>query len=75
MEALRVGTLYPAQTLGLDRHLGSVEKGKLADFVVLEKNPLEKIENTDSVALVVKNGRAYAPKELERRPEATAATH
>jgi Tol biopolymer transport system component/imidazolonepropionase-like amidohydrolase len=75
MEALRVGTLYPAQTLGLARDLGSIEKGKLADFVVLEKNPLEKIENTDSVALVVKNGRAYTPKELERRPEATAATH
>ena len=75
MEALRVGTLYPAQTLGLDRDLGSIEKGKLADFVVLEKNPLEKIENTDSVALVVKNGRAYTPRELERRPDATAATH
>jgi Tol biopolymer transport system component/imidazolonepropionase-like amidohydrolase len=66
-EALRVGTLNPAQTLGLDRDLGSIEKGKLADFVVLEKNPLEKIENTDSVALVVKNGRAYTPRELERR--------
>ncbi|HEX4936807.1 MAG TPA: amidohydrolase family protein, partial [Gemmatimonadaceae bacterium] len=52
MQVLRVGTLYPAQTLGLDRELGSIEKGKLADFVALEKNPLEKIENTDSVALV-----------------------
>jgi imidazolonepropionase-like amidohydrolase len=69
MEALRVGTLAPAQTLGLDRDLGSIEPGKLADFVVLERNPLEKIENTDSVALVVKNGRAYTPRELERRPE------
>jgi Tol biopolymer transport system component/imidazolonepropionase-like amidohydrolase len=69
-QALRVGTLFPAQTLGLDRELGSLEKGKLADFVVLGKNPLEKIENTDSVELVVKNGRAYTPKELERHPEA-----
>jgi imidazolonepropionase-like amidohydrolase len=75
LEALRVGTLYPAQTLGLDRDLGSIEPGKLADFVVLEKNPLDRIEHTDSVALVVKNGRSYTPKELERRPEATAATH
>jgi Tol biopolymer transport system component/imidazolonepropionase-like amidohydrolase len=71
LQALRVGTLNPAQTLGLDRDLGSIEKGKLADFVVLERNPLEKIENTDSVALVVKNGRAYTPRELERRAEAT----
>ena len=63
LQALRVGTLHPAQTLGLDRDLGSIEKGKLADFVVLEQNPLEKIENTDSVALVVKNGRAYTPRD------------
>jgi imidazolonepropionase-like amidohydrolase/Tol biopolymer transport system component len=70
MEALRVGTLFPAQTLGLDRELGSIEAGKRADFVVLEKNPLEKIENTDSVALVVKNGRAYTPAELERKAAA-----
>jgi imidazolonepropionase-like amidohydrolase len=64
MQALRVGTLYPAQTLGLDRDLGSIEAGKLADFVVLDKNPLEKIENTETVRLVVKNGRAYTPDEL-----------
>jgi Tol biopolymer transport system component/imidazolonepropionase-like amidohydrolase len=67
LQALRVGTLYPAQTLGLDQDLGSIEPGKLADFVVLEKNPLESIENTTSVALVVKNGTAYTPDELARR--------
>ena len=64
MQALRVGTLFPAQTLGLDRDLGSIEPGKLADFVVLERNPLERIENTETVRLVVKNGRAYTPEEL-----------
>jgi imidazolonepropionase-like amidohydrolase len=70
LQALRVGTLYPAQTLGLDQDLGSLEPGKLADFVVLEKNPLEKIENSTSVALVVKNGTAYTPDELARpKPE------
>ena len=74
LQALRVATLNPAQTLGLDRDLGSIEKGKLADFVVLDRNPLEKIENTDSVALVVKNGRAYTPAELERKAAAAAAT-
>jgi Tol biopolymer transport system component/imidazolonepropionase-like amidohydrolase len=74
MQALRVGTLFPAQTLGLDRELGSLETGKLADFVVLEKNPLERIENTDSVALVVKNGRAYTPAELERKSPTASAT-
>jgi imidazolonepropionase-like amidohydrolase len=68
LEALRVATLNPAKTLGLDGDLGSLEPGKLADFVVLEKNPLERIENSETVALVVKNGVAYTPDELARRP-------
>lgn len=68
LEALRVATLMGAETLGLDRRLGSLEAGKLADFVVLDRNPLERIENTDSVHLVVKNGRAYTPAELTRTP-------
>ena len=73
LEALRVATLYPAETLGLDRDLGSLEPGKLADFVVLAKNPLERIEDSDSVELVVKAGVAYRPEELERRPTALDA--
>ncbi|HKB14878.1 MAG TPA: amidohydrolase family protein, partial [Planctomycetota bacterium] len=66
IEALRVATLSPAQALGLDADLGSIEAGKLADFVVLDGNPLERIENTDSVSLVVKNGVAYRPEDLAR---------
>jgi Tol biopolymer transport system component/imidazolonepropionase-like amidohydrolase len=69
MEALRVATLNPALTLGLSRDLGSLEAGKLADFVVLDANPLEKIENSETVSLVVKNGRAYRPDELKRKPD------
>jgi imidazolonepropionase-like amidohydrolase len=65
-EALRVATLWPAEVLGLDRDLGSLEPGKLADFVVLEKNPLEQIENSVTVERVIKNGRAYTPEQLAR---------
>jgi imidazolonepropionase-like amidohydrolase len=66
LEAIRAATLAPARTLGLDRQLGSLEPGKLADFVVLAKNPLEKIQNSDSVTLVVKNGQPYRPDDLAR---------
>jgi Tol biopolymer transport system component len=67
-EALRASTLEPARALGLDGDLGSLEPGKLADFVVLGRNPLETIENSDSVEIVVKNGVAYLPDELAREP-------
>ncbi len=67
IEALRVATLFPAQTLGLDADLGSIETGKLADFVVLEKNPLEDIHNSETVTLVVKNGTAWKPEALARK--------
>jgi Tol biopolymer transport system component/imidazolonepropionase-like amidohydrolase len=66
MQALRVATLAPAQTLGLDRDLGSIESGKLADFVVLSRNPLDRIENSTSIEAIVKNGVAYAPADLAR---------
>ncbi len=64
LQALRVATRWPAETLGMDKDLGSLEPGKLADFMVLEKNPLEKIENSETIELVVKNGTAYDPKDL-----------
>lgn len=67
IEALRVATLFPAQTLGLDADLGSIETGKLADFVVLEKNPLGDIHNSETVTLVVKNGTAWKPETLARK--------
>lgn len=57
LEALRAATINPAITLGLDRELGSIEAGKLADLVVLNRNPLENIRNTESVHMVMINGR------------------
>jgi imidazolonepropionase-like amidohydrolase len=39
LQALRVGTLWGATSLGMEKDLGSLEAGKLADFVVLEQNP------------------------------------
>ena len=58
-EALRAATLNPARTLGMEKDLGSLETGKLADLVVLDENPLENIRHTDSVRMVMLNGRLF----------------
>ncbi|MGH9314256.1 MAG: amidohydrolase family protein, partial [Vicinamibacterales bacterium] len=59
MEALRAATINGAKYLGLDGEIGSLDKGKLADLIVLDRNPLENIRNTDSVNMVMLNGRLY----------------
>src|SRR4029078_554272 len=50
LEALRTATINPARAHGLDRRLGSIEPGKLADLVVMDKNALEDIHNSTSIS-------------------------
>jgi imidazolonepropionase-like amidohydrolase len=56
-EALKTATYNPAKFLGMLDHLGTVEKGKLADLVLLDANPLDDIHNTQKIRAVVLNGR------------------
>jgi imidazolonepropionase-like amidohydrolase len=58
-EALRAATLNGARALGLDKDVGSLETGKLADLIVLDSNPLENIRNTQSIRYVMVNGRIF----------------
>ena len=59
IEALRCGTINPAVNLGLDNWIGSLKPGKLADLIILDKNPLDNIYNTESVHYSMVNGRLY----------------
>ena len=62
MKALQTATLNPAQFLNLQDMLGTVERGKIADLVLLDANPLENIGHTQRIAAVVVSGR-YLPKD------------
>jgi imidazolonepropionase-like amidohydrolase len=66
MEALETATLNPAKFLGMDDRLGTVEKGKLADLVLLDANPLDDIRNTQKIAAVVVNGRYLSRADLDK---------
>ena len=66
MESLRAATIGGARYLGLDGDIGSLEKGKLADLIVLDRNPLENIRNTESIGMVMLNGRLYDGQDARR---------
>jgi imidazolonepropionase-like amidohydrolase/Tol biopolymer transport system component len=59
LEALKCATINGAISLGMEEQLGSIKVGKLADLIVLDKNPLENIQNSEFVKYTMVNGRLY----------------
>ena len=64
LQALQAATIGGARYLGLDRDLGSIEPGKLADFLVLDTNPLDSIHNSESIRQTVSGGRVYNARNM-----------
>jgi len=65
LEALQTATLNPAKFLGRMRDLGTVEKGKVADLVLLDANPLDDISNTQKISAVVQGRRYFSRADLD----------
>jgi imidazolonepropionase-like amidohydrolase len=66
LEALQTATLNPAKFLEMEDKLGTVEKGKLVDLILLDANPLEDIRNTQKIAAVIVNGRYLSRADLDK---------
>ena len=65
-EVLRSATIYGAQAIGYEQDLGSIEPGKLADILVLNKDPLENIRNTNTIRFVMKGGDMWEADTLNQ---------
>jgi imidazolonepropionase-like amidohydrolase len=64
-QTLYSATMHGAESIGLEKQLGSLEPGKLADLLVLNSNPLDDIHNTRDLLYIVKNGVVYSADTLD----------
>ncbi|MGZ3891725.1 MAG: amidohydrolase family protein, partial [Mucilaginibacter sp.] len=72
LQAIRCATMNGASYLGMDKEIGSLENGKLADLIVLNANPLDDIRNSQQIKYVMVNGRLFdseSMNEIGNRPK------
>ena len=65
LQTIKAATLDAARWLGRDKELGSIAKGKLADLVLLDANPLDDIRNTLKIRAVAANGKLLDRSQLD----------
>jgi tetratricopeptide (TPR) repeat protein len=66
LQALQTATLNAARFLGIEKDFGTIEKGKVADLILLEANPLDDIANTKRIASVIYGGKLFARAQLDK---------
>jgi len=66
MEALQAATQGPAKYFGLLDSFGTIERGKIADLVLLEADPLTEISNTQKIAAVIVGGKFISKAKLQQ---------
>lgn len=64
MQALQAATIVPARVMKLDPSLGTIEKGKRAELILVEGNPIEDISNIRRVRFTITGGRIYSTADL-----------
>jgi Tol biopolymer transport system component len=64
-DVLRAATIFGAEAIGMGQDLGSIEPGKMADILVLDRDPLADLRNSASIRYVMKNGRLYDGNTLD----------
>ena len=64
VDVLRIATLRPAEIMKRDKDLGTIEPGKLADFILVDGDPTTNISDVRRVVRVVKDGRVYDPRAI-----------
>jgi Tol biopolymer transport system component len=64
-DALKVATIQGAEAIGLDNDLGSIETGKIADLLIMDKNPLDNLRHTNTLTHVIKDGVVYDANTLD----------
>lgn len=65
LQALRCATMNGAVHLGMDNEIGSLKTGKLADLIIMDKNPLDNIQNTETIIYTMINGRLYDTRTMD----------
>jgi imidazolonepropionase-like amidohydrolase len=71
-QLLQASTINGAKALGKEAEFGSIKKGKVADMVLLTKNPLDSLSNWSSIEWVIRKGDALNHKDVNPSPEQLA---